>query len=352
LAPTPAYLKVEGYELCLEIYQVGASALSEYCKPQEKPGKCPDTAWNQLNRVFVGIGCKSVSKSNVKVGSPVYLSVPQFRNCLSDHPAPTGTYSELCLPPIKPDSCPEKSWESLQDPEIFTGVKCALYRTDLPKFLQIKAYQDCLGVTDNQDLNRKTWCLPEEKPFTCPSDSWTQIQDKFDGISCSGSSSEESSEESSEKSGAVQFTENFYSRIYGGLTEEQNLPGVLPPTYLSVSGFEDCLGIDQSSISHTTRCLPKSKPENCIEESWSEILADFDGLNCPKVQESAKIKHILDHQKCIKRRIDQPANCVTLTPEDDCIPETHAEILNAVFAEGPKSSAIIFPGIERNSKLG
>ena len=61
-----------------------------------------------------------------QVGAPQYLSVPSFRDCLGDHPALTGSYSELCLPAGKPRNCPGESWQSIQDPQVFSGIRCAL----------------------------------------------------------------------------------------------------------------------------------------------------------------------------------------------------------------------------------
>ena len=60
-------LKIPDYEFCLEVYQVGTTLLSEYCIPVDKPRNCPDLSWKQINRVFIGIGCKRHT-ANVKVG--------------------------------------------------------------------------------------------------------------------------------------------------------------------------------------------------------------------------------------------------------------------------------------------
>ena len=49
---------------------MGASQLSEYCLPKTKPQNCPVLSWNQLGRVFTGIGCKpQSSNTNVKVST-------------------------------------------------------------------------------------------------------------------------------------------------------------------------------------------------------------------------------------------------------------------------------------------
>lgn len=49
---------------------MGASQLLEYCLPKAKPQNCPVLSWNQLGRVFTGIGCKpQSSNTNVKVST-------------------------------------------------------------------------------------------------------------------------------------------------------------------------------------------------------------------------------------------------------------------------------------------
>ena len=66
----PEYLKVPDYQICLQLYKVGASQVSEYCLPEAKPQNCPVLSWNQLGRVFTGIGCKpQTSNTNVKVST-------------------------------------------------------------------------------------------------------------------------------------------------------------------------------------------------------------------------------------------------------------------------------------------
>ena len=46
---------------------------------------------------------------------------------------------------------------------------------------------------------------------------------------------------------------------------DQGSAFAMPPSYLSVPGFENCLGIDSTSTGHTVRCLPKEKPSNCLQ---------------------------------------------------------------------------------------
>ena len=70
----PQYLKVPNYQICLQLYKVGASELSEYCLPKSKPRNCPVLSWNQLGRVFTGIGCKpQSSNTNIKVSKHLLI---------------------------------------------------------------------------------------------------------------------------------------------------------------------------------------------------------------------------------------------------------------------------------------
>ena len=48
--------------------------------------------------------------------------------------------------------------------------------------------------------------------------------------------------------------------------------GSLPPAYLSVKGFKDCLST-QDMGGWTAYCLPDSKPESCANDSWSRLSA-------------------------------------------------------------------------------
>ena len=54
--------------------------------------------------------------------------------------------------------------------------------------------------------------------------------------------------------------------------------GGLPPDYLSVKGFKDCLSIKNMG-GWTAYCLPHEKPENCANDSWSK-LSTMDILKC------------------------------------------------------------------------
>ncbi|MDA0910635.1 MAG: LysM domain-containing protein [Proteobacteria bacterium] len=46
--------------------------------------------------------------------------------------------------------------------------------------------------------------------------------------------------------------------------------GSLPPAYLSVKGFKDCLDT-QKMGGWTAYCLPDNKPQSCTDGSWSKL---------------------------------------------------------------------------------
>lgn len=47
--------------------------------------------------------------------------------------------------------------------------------------------------------------------------------------------------------------------------------GVLPPKYLQVKDFKECLGTEQVNT-YTQYCVPEHKPEHCSFESWQQLV--------------------------------------------------------------------------------
>ena len=58
--------------------------------------------------------------------------------------------------------------------------------------------------------------------------------------------------------------------------------GALPPPYLGVPNFKQCLGT-YSLDSSTHWCIPANRPENCPESSWSDLTNSKRGTleDCP-----------------------------------------------------------------------
>ena len=45
----------------------------------------------------------------------------------------------------------------------------------------------------------------------------------------------------------------------------------LPPKYLEVEGFQQCLAVKEVS-SYSVLCMPEEKPDSCSAQSWKKLL--------------------------------------------------------------------------------
>ncbi len=54
----------------------------------------------------------AASQPSVSMAAPKYLSIKQFKDCLATQTV--NRYQSWCMPPEKPSSCPATSWEQLQ----------------------------------------------------------------------------------------------------------------------------------------------------------------------------------------------------------------------------------------------
>jgi len=55
------------------------------------------------------------------------------------------------------------------------------------------------------------------------------------------------------------------------------------PEYLSVHGFENCLGTKQVG-SATLKCMPPTPGPTCDQAAWQELQTKFTGEKCPVSQ--------------------------------------------------------------------
>ena len=51
-----------------------------------------------------------------------------------------------------------------------------------------------------------------------------------------------------------------------------------------MNNFESCLNKHQASPNHAEWCMPQVKPEECLNESWTEMKNVFHGIRCPPVK--------------------------------------------------------------------
>ena len=56
---------------------------------------------------------------------------------------------------------------------------------------------------------------------------------------------------------------------------------VLPPAYLSVPKFKQCLATQQTGTSRTW-CLPSRKPRSCLAASWKQLRSQADSDHLPR----------------------------------------------------------------------
>ena len=116
-----------------------------------------------------------------------------------------------------------------------------------PPYLSVPGFENCLKEYNPDGQSHSQRCIPKKKPNSCSENSWKKLQDVFEG-DCP----------------------------HIGIGAD----AVAPP-YLSVSGFEYCLEeYNPDGQSHSERCLPQSKPNNCSENSWKKLQNVFEG-DCP-----------------------------------------------------------------------
>ena len=302
----PAYLSVPSFKDCLGTVQRPGESHTQWCLQEKKPTNCPDASFETLKKVFTGVKCQEgqrKSRQIVGLGRPAYLSIPNFKDCLSEHQRPDAQHTELCLPKEKLANCPEASWDSLA--QVFTGDKCLDQARDsrqvgvgAPAYLSVPNVNDCLGLHQQPGATFTEKCIPEVKPDTCPQDSWTKLNEVFIGDKC--------------------LKETRKSRTLSG--------AVLPPMYLSVPGHAACLGVHQASPSHTEKCLPNDKPAGCPENTWNDLTDVFEGIRCPKAARSGAptglppaYLSVEGHQTCLD------VHQASLTHSEKCLPQDQPE---------------------------
>jgi hypothetical protein len=102
-----------------------------------------------------------------------------------------------------------------------------------------------------------------------------------------------------------------------------------------VEGHEFCLGTYRASETHTEKCLPRQKLEDCDDSAWKALPAVFTGIRCPaanikpKVDESTEVdlsqvgggSHDLvdGYQNCIQEQL------ATENRMEKCLPEKKPE---------------------------
>lgn len=80
-------------------------------------------------------------------------------------------------------------------------------------------------------------------------------------------------------------------------TATDSLTSTLPPTYLSIDGWENCLSV-QSIGTSTQYCLPSLKPSACLKLSWGSLTAENMEISvCPSTKKTPNVKAMVEQKK-------------------------------------------------------
>jgi len=178
-APRPAYLDIPHYKECLGKKDMGLWVT--LCMPSTIADGCPVDSYNQLKDVFGGPDCDDDTVEGMPP-TPEYLNVPHYKECLGHKDF--GLWWEYCMPSTIANGCPLDSFNQLK--EVFDGSDCdeaVQGMPPTPEYLNIPHYKDCLGIEDYGLWSE--FCMPSTRTNGCPQDSWSQLNQVFDGKKCS-----------------------------------------------------------------------------------------------------------------------------------------------------------------------
>ena len=262
------------------------------CLPSTRPELCLPPIWNEVKQKFVGKKCPEDSNFGLK--PPEYLSVIGHEDCLGTFQPSGSSYYAKCLPLSRPENCIPLAWDKLQ--EKFDGKKCpenSNFGLQPPKYLSVIGHEDCLGAFQPFSSSYLAKCLPLTRPENCTFLAWRKLQENFDGKTC----------------------------------PENQMIGLPAPEYLSVIGHEDCLILYQPSKTNPikSKCLPPSRPENCIPPAWEKLQEIFNGeLRCPIWSVPDDGISVIGHEDCLNIYQPSPtspkAKCLPSSRPENCIP--------------------------------
>jgi len=219
---------------------------------------------------------------------PKYLSVPDYESCIREESV--GTSTAACLPDTKPEACPHESWTELC--QLNELSKCGENRDGCmtsddcdgcpcehnfcnydecpstgelpPKYLSVPGYQSC--IREESVGSSTAVCLPASKPEACTEEGWTELSVLNELSKCDEN-----------RVGCMTSDDCDGCPCEHNFCNYDQCPS-LPPFYLSVPGFQNCLR-EKNMGTSTAWCLPGSKPEACSSESWTELARNQDELS-------------------------------------------------------------------------
>ena len=121
--------------------------------------------------------------------------------------------------------------------------------------------------------------------------------------------------------------------------EEKTNPGNLefprehPPEYLNVQGWKDCLEEKQLG-SHSVVCLPSEQPDNCLQNSWLELIriwtSEKEFEKCDETEEKIEIPGNSEFRK------GYPPEYLNVPGWKDCLGEKNLESHSVVCLPSEK----------------
>merc|ERR1719414_126246 len=270
----PIHLSIPNSKDCLET-QPSASGGEEVCLPEfpTKP-ECTRATLIELRKKFTGNPCKPIAIADdfgtlggVGGLKPLYLEVPYHEECLESQNSDNGG-TEVCLPLVPPTGCAQKTYDQIK--EVFNNpCQLTMVEDDFgtlgghtklggpsalpPVHLTIPNAMDCLETQPSENGGEEV-CLPSF-PINpdCTMATFDALRDKFTGETCK----------------PIAIADDFGT--LGGL-------GGLPPAYLSIPNFEDCVGsIKADEGEHNEICLHMEAPTGCTEEAYNSLLEHIFG---------------------------------------------------------------------------
>jgi len=205
-----------------------------------------------------------------KVGAPApeYLSVPGFDVCLGINDR--GNSEQYCLPLGQPKSCLDDSWAKLKMLKFDLCVAPNPNGEDMSvsgTFPQAPAeYASCIvGFGGSHGGGWHEWCLPRSKPEACLDETWAKLKKKKFDICPDGldyqnyvgllkSFLEERKQEEEELR---------RSKPQRGRNEQADCIIERRGEWISSDG--------KSGGGYRDRCLPRSKPKACLDETWAKL---------------------------------------------------------------------------------
>merc|ERR1712215_364833 len=245
----PQYLSVPRFKLCVGYKNIGTS--TEVCLPRTKPETCTSESWIELQDQNELGSCEE-NRDGCMTSEDCDGCPCEYNICVN-----CGENRDGCMTSEDCDGCPCEHNFCNYDECPSTGVLP-------PKYLSVPGYQLC--IREESVGSSTAVCLPALKPEACTQESWIELSVLSELSQCDEN-----------RDGCMTSDDCVGCPCEHNFCNYDQCPS-LPPFYLSVPGFQNCLR-EKNMGTSTAWCLPGSKPEACSAESWTELARNQDELS-------------------------------------------------------------------------